>query len=183
MEVYTRGLFSKNTVDTIIAPSGSFGGTVPVINITKTRLNDPHLWFLGTNEQPGDYRSSGCTACHTVNKDEPQRGPYLGTIADTYKRPELAENILDPNKTIAQGFVTSLFEMTDGTTQVGFITTEAADKVIIRNVAAQEITLATADIKKRDNLPTSLMPPGLMLNFTAKEFASLLEYLQSLVKK
>ncbi len=39
---------------------------VPVINITKTRLNDPHLWFLGTNEQPGDYRSSGCTACHTV---------------------------------------------------------------------------------------------------------------------
>jgi len=39
---------------------------VPVINITKTRLNDPHLWFLGTNEQPGDYRSSGCTACHTI---------------------------------------------------------------------------------------------------------------------
>jgi hypothetical protein len=39
---------------------------VPVINITKTRLNDPHLWFLGTNEQPGDYRSSGCSACHVV---------------------------------------------------------------------------------------------------------------------
>jgi len=37
---------------------------VPVINITKTRLNDPHLWFLGTNDQPGDYRSSGCSACH-----------------------------------------------------------------------------------------------------------------------
>jgi hypothetical protein len=39
--------------------------TVPLINVTKTRLNDPHLWFLGTNEQPGDYSSSGCTACHT----------------------------------------------------------------------------------------------------------------------
>jgi len=39
---------------------------VPVINLAKTRLNDPHLWFLGTNEQPGDYRSSGCSACHTV---------------------------------------------------------------------------------------------------------------------
>jgi len=39
---------------------------VPVLNITKTRLNDPHLWFLGTNEQPGDYRSSGCSACHVV---------------------------------------------------------------------------------------------------------------------
>jgi hypothetical protein len=39
---------------------------VPVINITKTRLNDPHLWFLGTSDQPGDFRSSGCTACHTI---------------------------------------------------------------------------------------------------------------------
>lgn len=52
---------------------------VPLINITKTRLNDPHLWFLGTNEQPGDYRSSGCTACHTVytnDRDPKHSGPY-----------------------------------------------------------------------------------------------------------
>lgn len=37
VEVYTRGLFSKNTVNTIIAPSGSFGGTVTV------NLNNPFL--------------------------------------------------------------------------------------------------------------------------------------------
>jgi len=37
VEVYTRGMFSKNTVDTIIAPSGSFGGTVPI------NLNNPYL--------------------------------------------------------------------------------------------------------------------------------------------
>ncbi|HVS33753.1 MAG TPA: hypothetical protein VMS98_20120 [Thermoanaerobaculia bacterium] len=37
-----------------------------LINLQKTRLNDPHLSFLGTNEHPGDYRSSGCTACHVV---------------------------------------------------------------------------------------------------------------------
>jgi hypothetical protein len=52
---------------------------VPVINITKTRLNDPHLWFLGTNEQAGDYRSSGCTACHTPyanDRDPSHSGPY-----------------------------------------------------------------------------------------------------------
>lgn len=39
---------------------------VPLLNIHKTRLNDPLAWFLGTNEQPGDYRSSGCSACHVV---------------------------------------------------------------------------------------------------------------------
>jgi hypothetical protein len=52
---------------------------VPLINVTKTRLNDPHMWFLGTNEQPGDYRSSGCTACHTPyanDRDPRHSGPY-----------------------------------------------------------------------------------------------------------
>jgi hypothetical protein len=52
---------------------------VPVINITKTRLNDPHMWFLGTNEQPGDYRSSGCSGCHVVyanDRDPAHSGPF-----------------------------------------------------------------------------------------------------------
>jgi hypothetical protein len=52
---------------------------VPVINITKTRLNDPLLWFMGTNDQPGDYRQSGCASCHVVyanDRDPRHSGPY-----------------------------------------------------------------------------------------------------------
>ena len=37
IELYTRGMFSKNTVNTIIAPSGSFGSAVTV------NLNNPYL--------------------------------------------------------------------------------------------------------------------------------------------
>ena len=40
--------------------------SVPVLNIHKTRLNDPNMWFAGTNDQPGDWRQSGCTACHVI---------------------------------------------------------------------------------------------------------------------
>ena len=39
---------------------------IPVLNIVKTRLNDPFLWMLGSNDNPGDFRSSGCSACHVV---------------------------------------------------------------------------------------------------------------------
>jgi hypothetical protein len=52
---------------------------VPLINITKTRLNDPMMWFLGTNDHPGDYRSSGCTSCHVVyanDREGAHSGPY-----------------------------------------------------------------------------------------------------------
>lgn len=41
--------------------------TEPVfLGLQKTRLLDPTLNFLGTNDHPGDFRSSGCTACHMV---------------------------------------------------------------------------------------------------------------------
>ncbi|WP_200821220.1 hypothetical protein [Oceanicoccus sp. KOV_DT_Chl] len=53
--------------------------SVPIINITKTRLNDPFTWFIGTNDQPGDYRNSGCASCHVVyanDRDPRHSGPY-----------------------------------------------------------------------------------------------------------
>lgn len=115
--------------------------------------------------------------------DEPQKGPFLGTIAQTYTREELAGNILDPGKTIAQGFATELFTMKDGEARMGFVTFESASEVKIRTITAQEFTMKTADIAKREKLPNSLMPPGLVNNLTIREFASLLDYLESLSKK
>ncbi|MCI0700821.1 MAG: hypothetical protein L0241_07045 [Planctomycetia bacterium] len=46
---------------------GTMNRTDPVlVSATKTRLFDPTLSFMGTNDNPGDYRNSGCTACHVV---------------------------------------------------------------------------------------------------------------------
>ena len=47
---------------------------IPALNIHKTRLNDPFTWFMGTNDQPGDYRHSGCASCHVIyaNDREPR---------------------------------------------------------------------------------------------------------------
>ena len=62
-----RGLGTLNRVD------------LATLNVHKTRLNDPHLSMFGTNDQPGDYRSSGCTACHMVyanDRDAVHSGPY-----------------------------------------------------------------------------------------------------------
>ena len=129
------------------------------------------------------FTKATCVACHTVKETEAQKGPYLGNIAQTYKRADLAQNILDPNKTIAQGFASEMITLKDGTQQMGFITLEGANEVKLRNIASQEFTFKTADIKERQKLPMSMMPPGLMMNFTVKEFASLLDYLESLVKK
>jgi putative membrane-bound dehydrogenase-like protein len=129
------------------------------------------------------FTQQGCVACHTVKANEAPKGPFLGNIAETYKRRELAENILLPNKTIAQGFASNVFTMKDGTVQMGFVTQEAADKVVIRNIAAQEITLDPKLITKREKSEKSLMPEGLAAGMTVKDFASLVDYLEDLAKK
>jgi putative membrane-bound dehydrogenase-like protein len=129
------------------------------------------------------FTQAGCVACHTVKASEAPKGPFLGNIATTYKRKELAEAILQPNKTIAQGFVTNVFTMRDGTVQMGFVTQEGADKIVIRNIAAQEISLDPKNIAKRDKNDKSLMPEGLANPFTVQDLASLIDYLEALAKK
>ncbi len=49
-----RGLGTNNRTDPVY------------LGIQKTRLLDPTLNFLGTNDHAGDYRSAGCSACHVV---------------------------------------------------------------------------------------------------------------------
>jgi hypothetical protein len=49
-----RGLGTLNRIDPVF------------LGLQKTRLHDPLLGFLGSNDHAGDYRSSGCSACHVV---------------------------------------------------------------------------------------------------------------------
>ena len=136
---------------------------------------------------PGDatrggqlFGQIGCNGCHTVKADEPLKGPYLGTIATVYKRRELAEAILLPNKTLAQGFVANHFELKDGTEVDGFVVREAADAVTVRTIAAVEQTLPVSQITRREKQQRSLMPEGLASGLTVRELASVLDYLEQL---
>ncbi|MFO0921965.1 MAG: discoidin domain-containing protein [Pirellulales bacterium] len=123
---------------------------------------------------------ANCGQCHSLTKEEVQKGPYLGTIAKTYERPALAEALLDPSKTIAQGFSTNLFVMSDGRVLTGFVTDEKSDQVSFRDKDGKETTLSKDDIEERKTSKISVMPDGVLNEFSLVEVASLLDYLQSL---
>lgn len=94
-----------------------------------------------------------------MSQDQQQKGPYLGTIFETYKRPEIALAILDPNKTIAQGFATNVLTLKDDSEHDRIIADEQGEQLTLRDIAAQEHVINKASIIKRETLPTSMMPP------------------------
>jgi hypothetical protein len=64
---------------------GTAQRTDPIyLGLQKTRLHDPTLNFLGTNDHPGDYRSSGCTACHVIyaNDRDPLHSAFYSTAGN-----------------------------------------------------------------------------------------------------
>ncbi len=65
-----RGLGTENRTDPVY------------IGLQKTRLLDPTLNFLGTNDHPGDYRSSGCSACHVLYAND--RSPIASGFIAKY---------------------------------------------------------------------------------------------------
>ena len=63
----TRGLGTENRTDPVF------------VGLQRTRLFDPTTNFLGTNDHAGDYRSSGCSACHVIyanDRSKVNSGPY-----------------------------------------------------------------------------------------------------------
>jgi putative membrane-bound dehydrogenase-like protein len=172
---------AKKAIDRLkleTAPStGPLIGTLKLEDVLATVLNTKGTVARGKDV----YAQLGCANCHTVSPSEPPRGPILSAVATIYKRRELAEAILIPSKSIAQGFAANRFVMKDGETEYeGFVISEAADKIIARLVTAQEITLKPGDIAQRVKLEKSLMPDGLAAGLSVSDLASLVDYLESL---
>lgn len=128
------------------------------------------------------FTKAKCSQCHTVRQDEVQKGPYLGNIARTYKRPELATAVLDPSKSIAQGFITNIIQTHDDETITGFVTNEQNDRVMLRDAQGKEYLVMKDNIAARKTSTVSSMPTGLMNEFSVYEFASILDYLESIAK-
>jgi putative heme-binding domain-containing protein len=128
----------------------------------------------------GLFKAQSCSACHTDADGQVLKGPHLVDIGKRYSAAELLESILKPSAKIAQGFETYQFEMADGKVYTGFVVSERARTVVIRETNGTQRELKLADIETRTIQKLSMMPEGLVNNLTPQELADLIAYLQSL---
>jgi putative heme-binding domain-containing protein len=109
-------------------------------------------------------------------------------VASRFGRRDLLSEILDPSKTIAENYQTSLLELKDGRQLAGQIIPNldyrAPNLQLAENpLHPDKITkIPKADITKRSQSKISLMPPGLLNLLTREEVLDLLAWLQPAVK-
>jgi putative heme-binding domain-containing protein len=126
------------------------------------------------------FKAQSCSACHTDADGQTLKGPHMVDIGKRYSAAELAESILMPSAKIAQGFETYLFEMTDGRSFTGFVVSETAKSVLVRDASGLQRELKLSQIDSRTIQKQSMMPDGIVNNLTPEDLADLLAYLQSL---
>jgi putative membrane-bound dehydrogenase-like protein len=126
------------------------------------------------------FKSQSCFACHTDADGQTPKGPHLVEIGKRYSSTEILESILKPSAKIAQGFETYTFVMNDGKQFTGFIVTQSAKTVKIRESTGIQRELKLEETDSRQIQTQSAMPDGLVSNMTPGQLADLLAYLQSL---
>jgi len=173
---------TSNTPIKIPAPAGdpqkmiaTLGEKVATEHALKARGN--------ANRGKALFTSQACIACHTTADGQTPKGPHLVDIGKRYKPHEILQSILNPSAVITQGFDTYSFVMKDDKVHVGFVTLESADTISLRTAVGVAVNLPAKEIKKREKLPISSMPPGLVAGLTPKQLADLMVYLQTLKSK
>jgi putative membrane-bound dehydrogenase-like protein len=130
-----------------------------------------------------DVKGLACVKCHAVNGTGGQVGPDLAGIALKYKREDLMTSILEPSKTIAQGYETIVITTVRGKTLTGVFKGETGDDVKFADADGKLQTIAKKDIEERSFSPVSTMPNGLNDGMTLQDFADLVTYLEGLTSK
>ena len=125
----------------------------------------------------GLFAKQGCIACHSINKGEPLKGPFMGQIGSIMSREQIAESILKPNASISQGFATVEITAKGDKSYMGFVTAESADKITLRDISGQVSNIKKSDVLQRKELETSMMPSGMANALSYEEFASLITFL------
>jgi putative heme-binding domain-containing protein len=123
------------------------------------------------------FSKQGCITCHSLNRGDKPKGPFMGQIGGIMNKEQIAESILKPSASISQGFATNVITAKGNQVYMGFVTEQTADQITLRNITGDVFTVKTADIISRKELETSMMPVGLANPLSYKELASLVTFL------
>jgi putative heme-binding domain-containing protein len=128
------------------------------------------------------YETGGglCARCHRATGGGADFGPDLTRIAAKYNRADLLDNVLNPSKTIAQGYATYVLKTRDGDVFTGLLVKQSDQEIVLKDATLKQTHIPAADVEKLTPQTISAMPDGLLNDLTAQQAADLIGFLQTL---
>lgn len=118
-----------------------------------------------------------CMQCHTLYETGGHVGPDL-TGSNRGDLSYLLENMVDPNAIIPNDYRSSIIQTTDGRTIVGIVKKED-DKSITVVMPNEDLLIPKNEIKRRKLSELSMMPEGILDNFSNSDIRDLVAYLRN----
>lgn len=123
---------------------------------------------------------TACLSCHKIGAEGGDTGPDLTAIGRGMTPELIVESVLWPKRQIKEGFFLTQITTTDGAQFQGYIQSENASELALRDPATGvESRLRKQSIKERQDTGT-LMPEGLTAALTREQLQDLLKYLLEL---
>lgn len=117
-----------------------------------------------------------CANCHEFNGEGRAFGPGLEAAADR-GRPQLLQDILEPNHEITGGYETQVLQRTDDQLIFGLITKSGEDSYVVRTPSTAPLFLPRTQVEGVYPQKWSLMPEDAAAGLSPADLADLLEYL------
>jgi putative heme-binding domain-containing protein len=121
-----------------------------------------------------------CAKCHSIDGSSSAVGPDLQGVGDRMSREQLLMSIIEPSRTLAPGYMTTLIETDQGELLSGILLKRDVESIHLKNNENQIKTVATAHVAQQRRSEVSLMPQGLLATLTPDDAAALVRYLKSL---
>ena len=166
---------------------GQLAAVVGVVNATKAdfaqtkakyeAMLKPEAVRKGDIAAGRQLFTTSCGICHTFGYIGNQVGPGLAG-SNIGKLDYFLENVLNPNGVIGKDYQLNVFKLKGGATMSGIVQFEDAQSFRLVMPGGAKFTVAKGEVEKREILPMSLMPEGLLDALTKEQVINLVAYLQ-----
>lgn len=154
--------------------SGNELSTDSIWNEYKTSLS-----LIGSALSGENIFKRSCGICHQKSGTNGIAfGPDLASLQNRSKSALLLD-ILQPNRSIADGYEFWQLELNSGNNVSGIIISEGPSSLTIKMVGGQEQTIDRNDIKSLHASENSVMPTNLQTQISQQQMADLLAYLKN----
>ncbi|GAA4441374.1 L-sorbosone dehydrogenase [Pontibacter saemangeumensis] len=126
------------------------------------------------------FRKSNCAACHAIGGAGGLIGPDLSSLGTSSPVETIINSILYPAKSIKEGYELQRVVKKDGSEMMGYLVSNGATEMVIRDVTGREVSVAKSQIEVLEKVTGSLMPPGLTTGLEKEEFINLVGFLSQL---